>query len=146
MTVTFFGHRDCPEAIQPQLQHILEDLIADGADYFYVGNQGRFDGMVISLLSKLKTAYPQIEYAVVLAYMPGTVKAETVDPRHPTVFPEGLEDVPRRFAITHRNRWMIDASDCVVAYVTHSWGGAAQFIELAEKKGKRVIQIEYAGY
>ena len=39
MTVTFFGHRDCPEAIQPQLQHILEDLIADGADYFYVGNQ-----------------------------------------------------------------------------------------------------------
>lgn len=142
MTVTFFGHRDCPEAIRPQLQKILEDLIVNGADYFYVGNQGRFDGMVISLLSKLKTAYPQIEYAVVLAYLPGTVKAETVDLRHPTVFPEGLENVPRRFAITHRNRWMLDASDCVVSYVTHSWGGAAQFIDLAEKKGKRVIRLE----
>ncbi len=145
MTVTFFGHRDCSEAIRPQLQQILEDLIAEGADSFYVGNQGRFDGMAISLLSKLKTAYPQIEYAVVLAYPPGTVKAETIDPKHPTIFPENLERVPRRFAISHRNRWMIDASDCVVAYVAHSWGGAAQFAELAEKKDKRVIRLERSG-
>ncbi len=142
MTVTFFGHRDCPEAIRPQLQQILEDLITEGADSFYVGNQGRFDAVVISLLSKLKTAYPQIEYAVVLAYLPGTVKSETIDPKHPTIFPEGLETVPRRFAISHRNRWMIDASDCVVAYVAHNWGGAAQFAELAEKRGKRVICLK----
>ena len=144
MTVTFFGHRDCPEAIQLQLQQVLEDLITDGADSFYVGDQGRFDGMVISLLSKLKTAYPHIEYAAVLAYLPGTVKAEAVAPKHPTIFPEGLENVPPRFAISHRNRWMIDASDCVVAYVTRSWGGAAQFTELAEKKGKRVIRMEHS--
>lgn len=98
--------------------------------------------MVLSLLSKLKIAYPQIEYAGVLAYLPGTVKAETVDLRHPTFFPEGPENVPRRFAITHRNRWMLDASDCVVAYVTHSCGGTAQCIELAEKKEKRVIRLE----
>ena len=44
--------------------------------------------------------------------------------------------------ISHRNRWMLDASDCVVAYVTHSWGGATQFTEQAEKKGKRVIRLE----
>ncbi len=140
--MTFFGHRDCPEAIRPQLQQILEDLITEGADSFYVGNQGRFDSMVISLLSKLKTAYPQIEYAVVRAYLPGIVKAETIDPKHPTIFPEGLESVPRRFAITRRNRWMIDASDCVVAYVVHSWGGAAQFAELAKKRGKQVIYLK----
>lgn len=28
-----------------------------------------------------------------------------------------------------------------VTYITHSWGGAAQFAELAEKKLKRVINI-----
>ncbi len=37
----FFEHRDCPEAIRPQLQQILEDLITEGADSFYVGDQGR---------------------------------------------------------------------------------------------------------
>lgn len=145
MTVTFFGHRDCSETIRPQLQQALEDLISEGADYFYVGSQGRFDKMMISLLSQLKAIYPQVEYAVVLAYLPGIGKAETVTPKYPTIFPEGLENVPRRFAITHRNRWMIDASDCVVTYVAHGWGGAAQFAELAEKKGKRVIRLDRAG-
>ncbi len=53
MTVTFFGHRDCSEAIRPQLQRVLEDLIAEGADCFYAGSQGRFDRMVISLFAML---------------------------------------------------------------------------------------------
>lgn len=36
---------------------------------------------------------------------------------------------------------MIDKSDYVVVYITHPWGGAAQFKELAEKKGKAVINL-----
>ena len=45
---------------------------------------------------------------------------------------------PKRFAISWRNRWMLDRSDHVIAYVTRSWGGAAQFAELAKKRGKQV--------
>lgn len=37
---------------------------------------------------------------------------------------------------------MIEQADYVITYVTHSWGGAAKFKELAEKKGKTVINIE----
>ena len=37
---------------------------------------------------------------------------------------------------------MIEKSDYVVTYVHHSFGGAAQFKEIAEKKGKIVINIE----
>ena len=36
---------------------------------------------------------------------------------------------------------LIRESDMAVTYITHSWGGAAQFAELAEKKMKRVINI-----
>ena len=36
---------------------------------------------------------------------------------------------------------MIEQSDYVVTCVSRSWGGAAQFKELAEKKGKTVINI-----
>lgn len=38
---------------------------------FYVGYQGQFDAYVHSEPKRLKQEYPQINYAVVLAYMPG---------------------------------------------------------------------------
>ena len=58
-----------------------------------------------------------------------------------TMFPEGIETVHPRFAISWRNKWMIKQSDYVVTYVTHSWGGAAQFAELAERQRKTVINV-----
>ena len=34
---TFFGHRDCPESIKPQLREVLIDLITNhDIDMFYV--------------------------------------------------------------------------------------------------------------
>ena len=69
---TFFGHRDCPETIKPRLREVLVDLITNhDVNMFYVGHQGQFDAYVHSELKKLKQEYPQINYAVVLAYMPG---------------------------------------------------------------------------
>ena len=69
---TFFGHRDCPDAIQSKLRAMIVELITDyGVEMFYVGNQGRFDTIVRGVLRELKEEYPRIRYAVVLAYMPG---------------------------------------------------------------------------
>lgn len=39
------------------------------------------------------------------------------------VFPP-IESVLFKFAISRRNEWMIDKADVVIAYVTHSFGGA----------------------
>ena len=36
---------------------------------------------------------------------------------------------------------MLQRADFVVTYVTHSWGGAAQFAEAAEKQGKAVYNL-----
>lgn len=58
-----------------------------------------------------------------------------------TIIPEEIENVPKRFAISHRNRWMVNKSDYVVSFVTHSFGGAAQFVEYAKKKNKIVINL-----
>ena len=71
-------------------------------------------------------------------------KTDAFDPRDwsDSVFPEGIESVPPRFAISWRNRWMLDHADVVVTYITHGWGGAAQFAELAEKRGKRMVKLE----
>ena len=55
-----------------------------------------------------------------------------------TVYPP-LETVPRRFAISHRNRWMVEVSDVVVAYVLHDWGGAATTLRYAKQKKKKIL-------
>lgn len=55
-----------------------------------------------------------------------------------TVYP-GLVKVPRRYAITHRNHYMVNDADVVIAYVQHSWGGAAQTLDYAKQKKKRII-------
>ena len=137
---TFFGHRDCPETIKPYLREVLVDLITNqGVDTFYVGNQGRFDGIVRSVLRELEQEYPEIHYAVVLAYMPG--KKNEYDDFSDTILPEGIEAVHPRYAIDWRNRWMLQRSDFVVTYIAHPWGGAAKFAEKAEREGKTVINL-----
>ena len=91
---TFYGHRDCPETIKPKLREVLVDLITNhNVDMFYVGHQGQFDAYVRSELKKIKQEYPQINYAVVLAYMPG--KKTEYDDYSDTMLPEGIEFVTR---------------------------------------------------
>ena len=139
MTVTFFGHRDAPKEIEPTLRTTLIDLIENkNVTVFYVGNNGNFDIMVHRQLEDLSRTYP-ITYNVVLAYLP-TTKSEYDDYTN-TILPEGIETAPKRFAISWRNKWMIEQSDIVVTYVTHTFGGAAQFKEMAKRQGKTVIEL-----
>ena len=133
---TFFGHRDCPDCLRPRLREAVKELIRDaGVDTFYVGNQGRFDAMALGVLRELGRVYPHIRYGVVLAYLP---QGETVPE---AMFPEGLERVPPRYAISRRNDWMLNRADFVVTYVTHTWGGAAGYEKRAEKLGKHLIPL-----
>ena len=137
---TFFGHRECPDSVKIKSQEVLIDLITNNdVDMFYVGNQGQFDAIVHGVLRELKDEYPQIDYAVVLAYIPG--KQTEYDDYSDTMLPEGIESIHPRYAIAWRNNWMIQRSDYVVTYTTHSWGGAAQFAEKAKRSGKVVINL-----
>ena len=139
MTATFFGHKDTPKEIEPTLRSTLIDLIENkNVNVFYVGNNGNFDTMVRRQLEDLSQTYP-ISYSVVLAYLP-TEKNKYDDLTH-TIYPEGLETVPKRFAISWRNKWMIQQSDIVVTYVTHNFGGAAQFEKISEKQNKPIIHL-----
>ena len=138
-TVTFFGHKDTPKETEPTLWATLINLIENhNAIKFYVGNNGNFDSVVLRQLEDLSEIYP-IKYNVVLAYLP-VQKYENENLKN-TILPEGIETVPKRFAISYRNKWMIDHSDIVVTYVTHNFGGASQFKDMSELKGKRVIEL-----
>ncbi len=138
---SFFGHSDAPQSIEGALCKVLIDLIENhSVAKFYVGNNGNFDAVVKRSLKKLKKSYPHISCMVVLAYLPSK-KGNTERNEIETIFPEGLEKCPPKFAISRRNRWMVDNSDYIVTYVNRTFGGAAQFKELAERKGKTVINL-----
>ncbi|MBE6776020.1 MAG: hypothetical protein E7543_07520 [Ruminococcaceae bacterium] len=105
MTVTLFGHKYTPKNIEAVLQTDLIKLIEKhGADVFYVGNNGSFDTMVRRQLEDLSRIYP-ITYSVVLSYLPA--KKSEYDSFTNTLLPEGIETIPKRFAISYRNKWMI---------------------------------------
>ncbi|MBR2013579.1 MAG: DUF1273 family protein [Clostridia bacterium] len=142
MNVTFLGHKNAPIAkIKNKAYASLVELIEkDGANQFYVGNQGSFDLMVYDILKELKIQYPRIQYNVVFAYFPEESERGRIDEEH-TIYPEGFETVPRKFAIDRRNHWMIEQSDIVVTFVERPFGGAAKFKEIARRKKKRVIEL-----
>lgn len=100
-----------------------------GADMFYVGKEGAFDALAAAVLEELN-----LNYCVVCAYMP----KENIKN---SLFPEGQESVHPRFAIKKRNKWMLDRADIAITYVERPFGGAAEYAALAERQGKRIINI-----
>ena len=121
LSCTFFGRRDCPSEIKPKLREVLIDLIENNdVDMFYVGKQGSFDYIVRSTLQELMQIYPNINYAVVLERVPGKRDEFECRDFSDTMLLEGSENVHPRYAIAWRNRWMIEQSDYVVTYITHS--------------------------
>lgn len=137
MTCTFFGHRDCPENIRVNLRNSIVELIKHkDVDYFLVGNNGDFDSYVLRALRECKMEFPFIDYCVVLAYLPQNAKFD-----YPTLYPEGIEKTPKRFAISYRNNYMIKQSDFVIAYVSRTFGGAYTFFEKAKLLDKTCINL-----
>ena len=137
MVCTFFGNRDTLETVRDELQSVIRRLIENhDVTHFYVGNHGGFDRIVIGVLQKLKSEHPHIKYSVVLAYM----NSRDTQYYDNTVYPEGLEVTPPRYAVVKRNRWMIDKSDYVITCI-RSRGGASSARDYANRKGKTVIDI-----
>lgn len=139
---TFFGHRDTSEIIIPKLKACIVSLIENyGVVDFLVGNNGNFDRIVKVVLNELRETYPQINYRIALAYIPKAKSEFDSYDYSDTVYLEGLEKVPLKYAILKRNELMLNKAEYVVTYVKRKWGGAAAFAEKARIKGKHIINL-----
>ena len=137
MVIAFCGHREVchPEEVSLWLAETVENLILQGADLFLLGGYGAFDGLACRAVWDMKKKYPHIQSVLVLPYLDKKVDASHYDG---TTYPP-IESVPKRYAISHRNRWMADQADVMIAYITHSWGGASAMVKYALRKKKRVV-------
>ena len=139
MTCCFIGHKEPDRAVFPSLLFKIDELIEkNGVDNFYIGNNGWFDRTCFNIVRlNQRDLNPHIKYNVVLAYYPDGIKGYEDN----TIYPEGLELVPKRYAIKKRNEWMIDNSDYVVCHVTNTFSNAHKFREYAIRKNKIVIDV-----
>ena len=140
MIVTFCGHRDVfdPETVSAWLNETVKGLIREGADCFYLGGYGQFDALAAAVVRKQKERYLEIRSVLVLPYLDRPFDASDYDE---TVYPP-LENVPKRYAVSRRNEYMIDRSDVVIAFVTRSFGGAYKTLCYAQRKQKRIIRYD----
>lgn len=113
-------------------------MILQGADTFYLGGYGEFDQLALQVVRKAKSTLPDVHCILVTPYMNVCNNLDLYDE---TIYPP-LENVPSRYAIVHRNRWMAESADVVLAYVLHNWGGAYTAAKWAKQKGVNVIYYE----
>ena len=139
MIVTFCGHSQIydKDTVRKRLTNEIHELLHAGYRNFYLGGYGDFDNLSAVVLDELKSDWPDMERFLILPYLDKQVDTSMYDG---ILYPP-LEKVPKRFAISRRNKWMVEQSSVIVAYVDHGWGGAAKTLEYAMKKGLRIINL-----
>lgn len=137
MIYTFFGHRNAPGSVKESLKNVISGLIDDGDCEFLVGNNGNFDFWVQKALAEISKT-KNVSYSIVLSRP--DEKALSCDQSH-TIFPEELDGVPPKFAVSKRNEWMLKRSLTVIAYVKSYFSNSQKWIDRAEKRGMAVLNL-----
>ena len=149
MTVcTFAGHREVYQAnIADKLDEAISRILKnDDCFRFLVGGMGDFDGMCSSAVRRAKRNHPnkQISLELILPYLTQELnenKSYYEISYDDVVVPIELAGVHYKSAITKRNRWMVDKSDWMIAFVYRDFGGAYTSLRYAEKKGLQIINL-----
>ena len=139
--VTFCGHRSLAGVDVGRLKKLLgeqiEYAIKCGTEEFLLGGYGDFDILCANTVKEYKCTYPHIKSVLVIAYMDKECNNDLYDcSEYPPI-----ENVPKRFAISKRNEYMVNSSDYVIAFVKNNFGGAYDTLKYAKRKKKDVVNI-----
>ena len=134
----FIGHREADERLLPYLIGVIRQLVMDeSVRYFYVGGYGGFDRIAGMAVKEVKKQYPGITLHLVLPYHPAERSIEPPPGYDGTYYPEGLEGVPRQYAIVKANKILVDTCDWLIAYVRHGASNSQKILEYAERREKK---------
>ena len=148
ITCTFAGHRETFGMDNIEIIKILEILLKNETEMIcYVGNMGEFDAICASAVRTLKqqNTNKNIRLVMVSPYM--QQKINKYKEYYETEFdeilvPTELADMHYKRAITARNKWLIDHSDYLIAYVWRNYGGAYNTLKYAKKQNKKIFLIK----
>ena len=137
----FIGHRNAPETLRPLLDAAVERHISEyGVTEFVAGHYGRFDYMAAGAVRKAKARHPDVTLTLRLPYYPFDHDTSDYDR---TYYPEGMETVPKPFAIVRANEYMIKTSDYLICYDAGLIGNTGKLVKKAlqrQKKGEMHVE------
>lgn len=140
MRCFFVGSRDAEMHLLEKLERSVEQhRVEFGVRQFVVGHYGNFDRMAISSVLKLKKKYSDVELFILLPYHPSERAADVPKGCDGTIYPDGLETVPRYAAIVYANQYMVRNSDYLIAYAGSPVGNTVRLLDYAKRCTKIVI-------
>ena len=141
-TCFFIGNRQL-NGREKDIKRLLEEevkrlILNEDVIEFFVGNYGQFDSLVKSVLEKMKDIFPQIKAHMVLPYHPYYVK-DLKEPKNfdGVIYPEELNNVPKRLAIVKLNHLMVDRAEYLIAYVEDTTRKSGKLLEYAQKREEK---------
>lgn len=146
MIVAFCGHSDYIEKSEHRriVLNYLENAVGNQYCDFFLGEYGRFDEFAYTCAQEFKENHKRCRLIYITPYLQASNSAldkkYQVERFDDVIYPE-LENVPLRYAISHRNRWIIEKSDIVITYVVREFGGAYVMYRQAKRKRKIVFNI-----
>ena len=139
------GHRDAPEEIYPCLREEIERHIRLGVQEFVIGHYGSFDRMAARALTEAKVIHPETVLTLLLPYHPIECPVTLSKGFDESLYPNGMESVPRRLAIVRANHYVVDQVDYLITYAVHPGSNTLKLVEFAEKKGVAVTRLKNKG-
>lgn len=138
MRISFFGHADFNGS--EELEYRLISIIKGYTDVqdceFLFGGYGRFDDFAFNCVSKITSPFA-IQKTFVTPYITESYQRNQLEHKKlkydMIIYPE-IEKVPYRFAISERNKWIVEQSDIVISYVNHRYGGAYSIYSYAKRR------------
>ena len=146
MIITFCGHSDYTPTKQDEqrLLDFLEQTVGDLPADLYLGGYGGFDRFALRCGRLYQATHPQVKLLFVSPYLTESYqqnRLKVMEADYDGIIYPPLEQIPPRFAISHRNRWMAERADWVVAYVKRSFGGAYQTLEHAKRRQQQIWNL-----
>lgn len=137
----FIGHRDAPETLRPLLDAAVKRHITEyGVAEFVVGHYGRFDYMATVAVQRAKERHPTVTLTLPLPYYPFPHDTEGYDR---TYYPEGMENVPKPYAIVRANEHMIKTCDYLICYDSGLVGNTGKLVKKAlRRQAKGGLHVE----
>ena len=122
----------------------INELIGENKADFYLGGLGDFDSFAYSCCKKYIAHNSNASLVFVTPYLSLEYQKNRLEYQknlYDNILYPNIEDKPLKFAISYRNKYMIEAADFVIAYITRDYGGAYQAVKYAKRKGKIIFNL-----
>ena len=146
MIIAFCGHSTYSETEEHEkkILNFLEKRVGNTPCDFFLGEYGSFDAFCYRIAKKFKALHHNSKLMFITPYINDSFLKKHLsekEKRFDEIIYPNLENIPPRYAISKRNRWIVEKADIIVAYVHHKFGGAYSMYRYAEQKKKEIYDI-----